>query len=187
MINSIKVNSFRSWSYLCGLGILFSLASCNAGRHSVPEKKQHADATSKDPVSIVPAEGGLQKSAIKSIKHGTSFGNCHGYCLSETVIANDKMVITQKAWGRGKDTVSFPNKVETKPITAAEWNRLTQAVDTKNFYKLPATIGCPDCTDGGAEWIEIVQENKETYKVTFEAGHKVEGLDNLLEVLKGIK
>ncbi|HEV7231678.1 MAG TPA: SUMF1/EgtB/PvdO family nonheme iron enzyme [Bacteroidia bacterium] len=128
-----------------------------------------------------------QKAVIKCIKQGRSYGMCHGYCQTETVVTSDKRITTQKAWSRGDDSASFPDKVEsTRPITAAEWSRLTQMIDKDAFFKLPATIGCPDCDDRGAEWIEIVIGDK-TYKVTFETWRNVDELDALRKALKEMK
>ena len=50
-----------------------------------------------------------------------------------------------------KNTIEFSNK---------DWDNLLELLDTEKFYALSEVIGCPDCADGGAEWIEIVTEEK---------------------------
>lgn len=42
------------------------------------------------------------------------------------------------------------------------------SLNTNGFLALPTTIGCPDCADGGAEWLEIELKNGIKHKVTFE-------------------
>jgi hypothetical protein len=47
-------------------------------------------------------------------------------------------------------------------------------------------IGCPDCADGGAEWIQVdwIDESK---RVTFENGRMVEGIEKLIEKLRQMR
>ena len=52
-----------------------------------------------------------------------------------------------------------------------------------SFFILEERIGCPDCADGGSEWIEILANNK-TYKVTFENGETLKGMDKLLKLVR---
>ena len=52
-----------------------------------------------------------------------------------------------------------------------------------SFFILDERIGCPDCADGGSEWIEIGTKNK-IYKVTFEYGDSLKGLDELLKLVR---
>ena len=57
------------------------------------------------------------------------------------------------------------------------------SIDLNKFYQLPSKVGCPDCDDGGEEWIEIGTKDK-IHKVRFEYRHKIESLNGLLEQLK---
>jgi hypothetical protein len=49
--------------------------------------------------------------------------------------------------------------------------------------QLDSIFGCPDCADGGAEWIEINTIDKK-HKITFEFGKEPEELKSLLGYLK---
>ena len=42
-------------------------------------------------------------------------------------------------------------------------------LDEDKVMALPERIGCPDCADGGAEWVIITVGDK-THKVVFEYG-----------------
>ena len=34
-----------------------------------------------------------------------------------------------------------------------DWNGILNEINLKEFYSLKDFYGCPDCADGGAEWI----------------------------------
>ena len=57
-----------------------------------------------------------------------------------------------------------------KEVNEKAWDSLTAAVDKRSFEKLDSIIGCPDCADGGAEWIQIEYGGKKK-KVTFDYGN----------------
>ncbi len=102
------------------------------------------------------------------IHYGTSFGMCLGYCKKELLLTNQEAQFTKSGWR---------NDVETKTCKQAideeKWNALIQKIDANKFNQLKEVIGCPDCTDGGAEWIELEGEGKK-HKVTFEYGKEPE-------------
>jgi hypothetical protein len=51
---------------------------------------------------------------------------------------------------------------------------------------LPATMGCPDCTDGGAEWLIIGTKNSE-WKVEFDYGSDTVTTKKLLSIIRPTK
>ena len=48
---------------------------------------------------------------------------------------------------------------------------LMQQFDYATFDGLNAVLGCPDCADGGAEYLELVRDGKSD-RVTFEYGNE---------------
>jgi hypothetical protein len=90
-----------------------------------------------------------------SIKTGTSFGHCMGYCRQEFVVTKNKIVYTQIPNLRGAESKSVPVLKQELPISNKQWIDLLKVNDMAAFKQLPNTIGCPDCADGGAEWIEV--------------------------------
>ncbi|PWA04625.1 hypothetical protein [Flavobacterium psychrotolerans] len=120
--------------------------------------------------------------SIKFIKHGTSFGMCSGYCFNETKFESGLITSYSKSWGKGKNNAN-PDKTDTLLIDNNKWKVLVENVNLIEFNKLPNTIGCPDCADGGVEWIEI-GTSKKKYKVEFEYGKDIEVLNKLLELLR---
>lgn len=115
-----------------------------------------------------------------TINYGTSFGECLGYCQRDLVIDDRLALFTKSSWQPG-----YPDLTIAGELTAKEWSQLLQNIDWPEFQKLPDIIGCPDCTDGGAEWIEIKYPDI-TKNVMFEYGTSLEGHGALLQQLRGI-
>ncbi len=119
------------------------------------------------------------KATIETIKTGTSFGMCAGYCVTELVI-NSKSIIYIRS---GDERPEVKNEISLPPD---KWNVLVNALDIKKFNLLPEKIGCPDCADGGAEWIEI-NDGKTIKKVTFEYGASISEIDPLRKILSEVR
>ncbi len=116
------------------------------------------------------------------IKYGTSFGMCLGPCKKEMVLVNDEAEFTvYQNGGRGTnggDPTTYKEKLSADYISEVSKN-----IDFEKFSKLEEIIGCPDCADGGAEWVEIIK-NDSRHKVTFEFGHDVKEIAPLLKLLR---
>lgn len=115
------------------------------------------------------------------VSYGTSFGECMGYCNRQVVIQDGVAVFTKSSW-----LPEDPDIQLAEELTAAEWSSVLQLIDWQGFEKQPDRIGCPDCADGGAEWIEIEYEQDAVKRVTFEYGASLKGHEALLEQLREI-
>ena len=118
---------------------------------------------------------------LPAIKYGTFFGECLGYCKTELDIENSIATLVVSGWQPNE----YPDKTETRQLSNSEWTDLTQALNWSKFKKQQEVIGCPDCTDGGAEWISV-KFGEETKKVTFEYGKTLEGNEDILARLCAI-
>ena len=76
-----------------------------------------------------------------------------------------------------------PTKTCQTTISLADWNTLKAAANLDTFGKQPATLGCPDCADGGAEYVEL-QISEQTHRVTFEYGKTIPGFETLVNTLR---
>ena len=123
-----------------------------------------------------------KKDAIISVKHGVSFGNCNGYCFKENTYTSEDFIHCEKAFGR-TNPKDFPEKMDSISISPKEWEEIISKIDLEKFYAEPDTIGCPDCADGGSEWIEIATCEK-VYRVTFELGKPSGGLIQIYSPLR---
>lgn len=119
---------------------------------------------------------------IKYIKHGTNFGMCKGYCFNETQIDSIRTILYSKSRNKGLKN-NDQDKMDTLKSETSKWNLLIKNIDLNTFYQLPKKMGCPDCNDGGKEWIEIGTENK-IYKVEFEYGKEIESIKDFLKILR---
>lgn len=103
----------------------------------------------------------LDKRILK-VSYGTSFGECFGYCNHKFTLTPDSTVFTCLSNGNTLPLLNFWEK------TTLSWDSISKVNLSNSFFELPELIGCPDCADGGAEWLEIQLNNGSTHKVTFE-------------------
>lgn len=116
------------------------------------------------------------------LHYGTSFGECLGYCINELELTHDEIVLTQRGWAIGG---TLPDRQYTWPMDADRWERITAAFDAGAFARLDSVYGCPDCADGGAEWIEA-PINGTPKRVTFEYGNPPEAIADLQALLHAV-
>lgn len=116
------------------------------------------------------------------VKTGKSFGFCVGYCSLEATITSTKIKFVSSSW----DTNNYPTIIQNILTDENYWNDILDKINMDNFEILDDVIGCPDCADGGSEWIEIIYPDR-SKKVTFEYGATIEGINDLLEILRTIR
>jgi hypothetical protein len=115
------------------------------------------------------------------ISYGSSFGMCVGYCTNELTISDLKITYSKIQRSPKPDT-----KECTKPITVDEVEAIKNLLNSEKIAALPEVIGCPDCADGGAEWVAINADGK-NYKITFEYGKPPKELEAAVAKLKLLK
>lgn len=116
---------------------------------------------------------------IISITHGTNFGHCRGYCRKEVVFSEDQIAYFESS----VDSTRNPVKEEKFDNSADKWKRIADKVDWNTFKKLEESYGCPDCADGGSEYIEI-RTTDGTKRVTIEFNKEASQLEPLLTELR---
>ena len=115
-----------------------------------------------------------------TVKHGTSFGMCRGYCRSEMAIKGSTATFQRSPWFG--DSL-FPIRETTAKISSDERDAIVGSIDFVQLSRMDTVIGCPDCADGGAEWIEVT-DNGYHKKVTFEFGKSVPYIQQLIDRLR---
>ncbi|NII85626.1 MULTISPECIES: hypothetical protein [unclassified Pedobacter] len=118
---------------------------------------------------------------LNSIGYGSSFGMCVGYCSNNLLISDLKLTFSKSKNGQTSDT-----KTCSKTISEADVNAIKNDLNMEKIAALPETIGCPDCADGGAEWIAINADGKQ-YKITYEYGKAPKELEAAVARLKVLK
>src|SRR5688572_14323025 len=90
------------------------------------------------------------ESATARVESGTSFGMCAGYCTTRLVVDGARVTLQEIAWRS-----ELPDRSRTLELTTAERARFYAALDPAALRSVVGVHGCPDCADGGAEWIEL--------------------------------
>lgn len=116
------------------------------------------------------------------VNYGTSFGMCVGPCRKELNLVKDELVFTVYIT-EGRGAVGGVPKSYKEKLTNLYASNIIQNIDFEAFKKLPEVIGCPDCADGGAEWIEIIKDDSK-HKVTFEFGTSPKEIEKLVQLLR---
>ncbi len=115
------------------------------------------------------------------IRWGTSFGMCAGYCREELEIGGSVLRLTRRSW-----SPTQPEQVAEQPFSSDAWRTLRERMDAARIDRLQDVYGCPDCADGGAEWVEL--ENGDSKKrVTFEFGSGPSPLQSVLTELRALR
>lgn len=115
------------------------------------------------------------------IKSGTSFGQCVGHCITESEMSSQQLSLVRKAW-RSK----IADKTCSRLLTSGEWQSLIDLLNFDTFKQLPETTGCPDCADGGAEWIEVTY-GEQVKRVNFEFGKNIPEIAEFTERVRKIR
>lgn len=118
---------------------------------------------------------------IVEVRSGQSFGMCIGKCHNELIITGNKVTLKQierKERGGETSTYEFTENAALQTLLE-EINK----IDQTKFMALDETYGCPDCADGGAEWLEVTFKGKEPKKVTFEYGKTIPGFEKIVATL----
>jgi hypothetical protein len=107
-------------------------------------------------------------------RSGTSFGMCMGYCVSELTVTPDELLLVETSRDPAQAT-----RTRRLPLGEEEWEEILALVQPSELEGLPEVLGCPDCADGGAEWIEVEHDGGKR-RVTFEYGSTVEPIQPLV-------
>lgn len=115
------------------------------------------------------------------IRSGTSFGMCIGYCYTELTVSGTEATLTRTS--REPERSPITHRLALRP---SEWESLVALADSGALAGLQEVYGCPDCADGGAEWVEV-QHDGQTRRVTFEHGATVPGIERLIARLRELR
>jgi hypothetical protein len=120
---------------------------------------------------------------IESITYGTDYcsGKCIGFCRKQKKY-NSKYIISTEEYCKQDNKP----KIDTTIIDKTRWTNICNYVELDKFLKVPSITGCPGCSDGGIEWIEIVT-TKRTHKIKFEYNHFIKEIGGLLVILRNRK
>ncbi len=118
---------------------------------------------------------------IAKIKYGTSFGMCVGYCKHDLELNKTEIIYNCSSWDTTIEAIT-----SSEAIKSTTWDSIRTNLNVNAFFNLAEFIGCPDCADGGAEWLEIELANGQKHKVTFEYINEPAVLKNKIDKLREI-
>ncbi|MBN8823984.1 MULTISPECIES: hypothetical protein [unclassified Spirosoma] len=114
------------------------------------------------------------------IRTGTSAGMCIGYCAFDYELSGTNLTLTQRPNGVQSNLTT---KTCQSTISQTDLNDLLGTIDLDAFFKQPTVLGCPDCADGGAEYVEL-QLGEQKHRVTFQYGQTIPGSEALVDRLR---
>ncbi|MGR3809272.1 hypothetical protein [Jiulongibacter sp. NS-SX5] len=128
-----------------------------------------------------------EKMKIKSenglkITTGTFFGECVGRCFQQVTFTTDSpdLIYEVRPYLNG---TSNGDLVFEDIISEDERKEIADSFKFSSFLELEDIYGCPDCADGGGEFIEI-SDGETSHKVTFEYFSTVKGIEKLVTLLR---
>ena len=107
---------------------------------------------------------------------------CVGPCRKGMNLIKDQLIFTVFIT-EGRGAAGGTPETYKEKLTALVANDVIQNIDYEGFKKIAKIIGCPDCADGGAEWIEIAKGDSK-HKVTFELGKSPKEIEKLVTILR---
>jgi hypothetical protein len=116
-----------------------------------------------------------------SIKYGTSFGECVGHCVIDMEVTAESAYLITYGWNNSVTPITKSTSFQEE-----QYQTLLDMIDGTKFLALDPVIGCPDCADGGAEWIEMTLGTR-TKKVTFEYGASIDGINDVIVELRKLR
>lgn len=114
---------------------------------------------------------------LAAAEWGVSFGECTGYCAARLVVGLDGTATLTQTGHQGSRRLE--PLVRSRSLTEAERARLADALTTSTVRT--ETRGCPDCADGGAEYVQ-----RGGARVTFEHRRDAGDADPLARVLRAV-
>ena len=127
----------------------------------------------------------LNPTSSIQINSGTSYGECWGYCVFELELDNSSALFKASSWG-WDPYGELPDLILEDNLNQIVWQQLINLIDFEYFLSLEDVYGCPDCADGGAEFIEITYDGV-IKLVTFDAYTEIDGIQELTLLLRDLR
>jgi hypothetical protein len=115
----------------------------------------------------LPSARAEQRDPLAAIRSGSSFGHCAGYCHEELELVEVHGRYERRAWRSPDGTTPAPKILRTV-LPQATWLKLVRLAEQLQLTRAKEVIGCPDCADGGSEWIELQSQSGAIRKIIFE-------------------
>lgn len=131
------------------------------------------------------AGGAAAPTSVRQIVSTTSFGMCVGYCTTRLEISAGQAVLVREARG-GRGASDLPEQRFSATLSEGEWQEIAHLAANATMSGLPPVLGCPDCADGGAESLTIV-DLEGSRSVAFEHGASIAQAQPLLDRVRALR
>jgi len=131
---------------------------------------------------VVAEEQPVQWTDTITIRFGSSHGMCVGYCRQEFELHPTTLVGQRYTGGRGADPVKYPMQRQVANLNAGQYEQVVMALHSNALWSGPDTVGCPDCADGGACWMELAKGGRQR-RITFDCSGGAGVHDHLANLL----
>lgn len=116
---------------------------------------------------------------VVEFSYGTSYGECMGYCRQEFRVSGSAVAfVAQGSYPQKPDPVNGSIRMQKLrdfhsllTLNGRETEELWRLVRSVKYADLSERIGCPDCRDGGAEWLEFTTADHKVKRIVFEKDH----------------
>ncbi len=98
-----------------------------------------------------------------------------------TTIFNPSLIIKTKI----SNTQDVEDLSCQKSIAGGDWNMVLQNLNIEEFVNIPETVGCPNCADEGAQWLQITTQHT-GHKVTWSNNEELKQMRVLLEIIENL-
>ena len=119
---------------------------------------------------------------VLELSSGTSFGECVGYCMTELIVEGTNARFVESA----HPSQAMPPKTRVLTLSVEEAERLFGLVDVAEVQSQEGVHGCPDCADGGAEWIQI-RTAGDMIRVTFDFNRTLPRIGELQAAVRALR
>ena len=106
--------------------------------------------------------------SVRSIRAGTRFDRCAGYCFDRIEIDGAGAQYVQQS--DLHERVRFPDRHASYQFGGREWFGLVAAIDRERLLRLPDRVECDGCVDEGAEWLEVTFSDRRRKSITYDFG-----------------
>lgn len=127
--------------------------------------------------------GGDDSDEATTFRFGRDSGECIGYCHRHLALSGGRvdLVATPKCLGRTVGSTLHHSMELDAPTRESLHSAVREAAP---FIRHSAPVlGCPDCADGGASWVELPGQGVADKRVTYDSGRappELARLDGLL-------
>lgn len=133
---------------------------------------------------FVVATASIQSESIIGLTIGSSFRSCVGYCWKSVHINSTSVHTCERNLA---NSTSSPDLHHDFRNIDGEFENLVESVGNIQMWKtIDSPIGCPDCQNQGAQWIEVFTDNQPKYGVTFDSNSTIVGYETLVDQLRSI-